>query len=227
MIYGLLILSVLLGIIIVFWLRPKSKNSIKLTLTFSGGYLLAITVLHLIPDAYENNSSNIGLYVLLGFLIQCVLEFFSKGIEHGHVHNNNGFHTSSLLAVILSLCVHSFIEAMPINLDGNINSSLLTGILIHKIPISIVLGNLLFNSTINRLGVLFVLFIFIISAPLGLLTGNYISGIYPIGDNLTGIVIGILLHISTTIIFESSENHRFNFLKLTTIIIAFTLAYLS
>jgi len=33
-----------------------------------------------------------------------------------------------------------------------------------------------------------------------------------------GIVIGMFLHISTTIIFETSENHKFNLLKLSSII---------
>jgi hypothetical protein len=32
-------------------------------------------------------------------------------------------------------------------------------------------------------------------------------------------VIGIFLHISTTILFESDQNHRFNFIKLLSIIL--------
>jgi hypothetical protein len=33
-----------------------------------------------------------------------------------------------------------------------------------------------------------------------------------------GVVIGMFLHISTTIIFETSENHKFNLLKLSSVI---------
>jgi hypothetical protein len=36
---------------------------------------------------------------------------------------------------------------------------------------------------------------------------------------IMAIVIGIFLHISTTILFESSSNHRFNFMKMVVIVI--------
>jgi hypothetical protein len=40
-------------------------------------------------------------------------------------------------------------------------------------------------------------------------------------------VIGIFMHISTTILFESSDVHRFNLAKLGAIIIGMTLGILS
>jgi hypothetical protein len=41
---------------------------------------------------------------------------------------------------------------------------------------------------------------------------------------LLAIVVGMFLHISTTIIFEASENHRFNLMKLVSIIVGVALA---
>ena len=38
------------------------------------------------------------------------------------------------------------------------------------------------------------------------------------------VVVGMFLHISTTIIFETSENHRINFLKLICILFGGVLA---
>ena len=45
-------------------------------LTFSGAYLLAVSVLHLLPELFHNNNTDkyIGLYILGGFLIQIFLE---------------------------------------------------------------------------------------------------------------------------------------------------------
>jgi hypothetical protein len=40
-------------------------------------------------------------------------------------------------------------------------------------------------------------------------------------------VIGIFLHISTTILFESTDGHKFSFTKIITIIIGTLLAILS
>ena len=42
---------------------------------------------------------------------------------------------------------------------------------------------------------------------------------------MSAIVIGIFLHISSVILFETSENHRFNYQKLAVIVIGFSLSY--
>ena len=44
---------------------------------------------------------------------------------------------------------------------------------------------------------------------------------------LMAFVIGIFMHISTTILFESSDIHRFNFAKLAAIVVGTALAILS
>ena len=74
---GLLFTSVIVGAIIVEIFKPKKGRNIQLLLTFSGAYLLAISLLHLLPELFhQNNTNNIGLYILGGFLIQILLEYF-------------------------------------------------------------------------------------------------------------------------------------------------------
>ena len=69
-----LILSVALGGFFVSYLRQTNKAQIiKLLLAFSGGFLLAIAFTHFIPDLYHETSASIGVYILLGFLIQLLL----------------------------------------------------------------------------------------------------------------------------------------------------------
>jgi hypothetical protein len=41
------------------------------------------------------------------------------------------------------------------------------------------------------------------------------------------LVVGIFLHIATTIIYEADKSHKFNLGKMMAIIVGFTLAYLS
>jgi hypothetical protein len=59
--------------------------------------------------------------------------------------------------------------------------------------------------------------------------GTLLSGILPLFLNyqtqITAVVIGILFHISSTIIFESSEGHKFNVAKISMIILGIALAY--
>ena len=76
---SLLFASVIAGAIVVEIFKPEKGRNIQLLLTFSGAYLLAVSVLHLLPELFHHNTSeHIGLYILGGFLIQIVLEYFQE-----------------------------------------------------------------------------------------------------------------------------------------------------
>ena len=124
-----------------------NSKTLKLILSFSGAFLLAITVLHLIPEIYRTATAKTGIFILAGFLLQILIEFFSEGIEHGHIHIHKHEEAIFPLTVMLALSVHSFIEGMP--LAGEFNEtkrSLATGILLHNVPISIALTSMLIQS---------------------------------------------------------------------------------
>ena len=71
-----LFLSVAVGAIIVEIFKPTKSKNIQLLLTFSGAYLLSVSVIHLIPELFRDNiSNNIGIFILAGFLIQILLEY--------------------------------------------------------------------------------------------------------------------------------------------------------
>src|SRR5690606_23530139 len=116
-IVAILFLSALLSGAAVLFVKRDNTNFLKLILSFSGAYLFSITVLHLIPHVYHSGSSHsIGLWVLGGFLFQIVLEQFSHGIEHGHVHQESKSAQAGLfpIGIMISLCLHAFIEGMPL-----------------------------------------------------------------------------------------------------------------
>src|SRR5476651_1631645 len=103
------------GGISVFLFKGDNHKTLKLVLSFSGAYLFGITVLHLIPDAYHENDSYVGVFILIGFLFQIVLEQFSDGIEHGHMHKHTEDHHGVFpFAILISLCIHAFLEGMPL-----------------------------------------------------------------------------------------------------------------
>jgi hypothetical protein len=61
---------------------------------------------------------------------------------------------------------------------------------------------------------------------LGTYLGGSTSLISQYTTEITAVVIGILFHISSTIIFESSEGHKFNVAKISMIVLGMALAYL-
>jgi len=221
--YLILILAVAFGFGIVFFLKPKKKQ-IQFLLSFSGAYLLSVTVLHLLPEVFESAYNNIGLFILLGVVFQTILEHLSRGAEHGHIHSHD-FDRNVPWLLLISLSIHAFFEGMPLGLEGNQN--ILWAIVIHKIPIAIILAVFLKNSKLPKLYVFLFLFLFAIMSPLGNLVSDKIVFIKQFEIQINAIVIGIFLHISTAILFESSENHQFNLNKFIAIIIGFGIAFIS
>jgi len=225
--YIILLSSVFVGSIIAFYIKNISQNNTKLLISFSGAYLFSITVLHLIPETFAGEHNHtIGLFILIGFFLQIILEQFSKGVEHGHGH----IHGSVPLSMLIGLGVHSFIEGMPLgnhHHHSHMHSSLLSAIALHKIPVGIVLTHMLIESKMSKPKIIILISLFAITTPLGTFFSEYISNISNYYPEIIAIVIGMFLHISTTILFESSEGHHFNSRKAIAIIIGSSIALIS
>lgn len=218
--YLLPLLSVLFGYIIALLLKPKKKNNLKLLLAFSGSFLLSITVINLLPEVYESKNNSIGIFIMLGILFQIILELFSKGAEHGHVHvHPNMTHIPWLL--FISLCIHAFLEGFPVGRHHD----LAIGIAIHHLPIAIILTTFFVNGQLNTKAIFVFMTTFAVMTPLGTFASDFLPILNGYYIEITSVVIGILFHISSTIIFESSEGHKFNIAKVSMIILGIILAY--
>jgi zinc transporter ZupT len=223
----ILFFSAFFGGLSIFLVKNDKSQLLKLILSFSGSYLFAITVLHLIPDAYNGaDSHEIGIYILIGFLFQVFLEQFSEGIEHGHIHKHH--HSSAFpYGIMISLCLHAFLEGMPLAKDQH--NELIFGISLHHIPAAFALASILLQNRIEKFSLLIFLAVFAIMAPLGYwvslgLSNGSLGGIEAYFNKIMGIVIGIFLHISTTILFESSADHKINKRKMLAVLLGIAIA---
>jgi zinc and cadmium transporter len=238
----LLSLPVLVTGFIFLSLKIKAQN-LRFLLAFSAAYLFAISVTHLLPECYEGtNTKSIGLFILVGFFIQIFLEYFSTGIEHGHTHAHSHSCEKHLpLGMIIGLYLHSLLEGLPIYQSGIIEThsqavlstqqSLVFGITIHNIPIAIAFVTLLLEHKTSKLKTVLLLLGFALMAPLGCLISYVLNSIGV--QNYDGflklsfaVVIGIFLHISTAIMFETGENHKYNLAKIMSMIAGVFLAAL-
>lgn len=218
--FFLLIIAVLAGSLLVFIIKPK-KSIIRLLLAFSGSYLLSVTILHLLPEVYvENkNPTNIGLFILGGILLQSVLESFSKGAEHGHIHLHSENKKFPIL-LLVSLCIHAFSEGLPIH---HADDDFLWAIIIHKIPIAIVLTSFFIGSNYPKKIAIVFMCVFALMSPFGMILGDMIPFFSKYNTEITSLIIGVFLHISTIILFESTENHKFNLQKFMAILLGILL----
>ncbi len=238
----LILFSIALAAGLVAFYVPKiNDGSYKLLLVFAGSYLFSITIIHILPELFHASSSPgyIGIFVLVGFFLQQSLEFFSSGVEHGHIHTHDKGHShteSSAWIVLVALFAHSFLEggllAHPRTIEHHHDSNtLLWGIALHKAPEAFALMSVLLCEVKAKWKALILLTIFALASPLGLYFSNYLlvndwmsSQAFSI---LFAVVSGNFLHISTTIVFESSLDHKFNARKMGVAVIAAVLAVLA
>ncbi len=221
MVYLLPILAVAFGFAFVAFFNPTSQKNLRLLLAFSGAFLLSITVFELIPSIYDDsNVRTVGLFIMLGILLQIFLEFFSKGAEHGHVHVHNNENIFPWV-LFVSLSIHAILEGFPLNTNDN----LLYGIIIHKVPIAVILTSFFFASNLSNAKTLVFLILFALMTPLGSFLSGKTTFFTSYEAEITALVVGILLHISTTILFESDKGHKFNITKLLVIMVAIAIAY--
>jgi zinc transporter ZupT len=216
------ILAVILGFVLAVATKKQKSWNTKLLLSFSGAFLLALTLFELLPEVYEHLEAKLtGLFIMFGILLQIVLELFSKGAEHGHVHIHK-HETAFPWLLFISLCIHSFLEGFSIH-DHN---DMVYGVLVHKIPIATLITMFLLQSKFNKIQIAGFLVVFAFMTPFGTLISHTSELIADYTEIINAMVIGIFFHISTTILFESGEGHKFNLSKFISIILGVGIAYL-
>lgn len=238
-----IILSYLLIIVgIVAWTlllpgkRLLSDKTVSCLSVFGGAFLFASCFINLVPHLYLTGFETprlhvkMGASVLLGYLVQLLLEYLTGGVEHGHNHchecEEHRHKTHPVTGLLIGLSIHSFLEGMPlVDPDGDIHQGLLYGIVLHNIPITLVLLGLFINNGYSFRRSLLLLLIFAVMTPLGSLCNRYLlPGDEVLQAVLMGVVVGILLHVSVSILFDHNRN-RFGWVELVLIGVAFAAAY--
>ncbi len=215
----LLISTVLLGGGAAFVFQKEKKNLLQLILSFSGAYILGIAVLHLMPWVFAGGEHEPGIWILAGFFVQLLLEQLSAGVEHGHIHAPHKFSAGFVVSVMTGLCIHAFVEGMPLSYYGEFHQAelghshshnhLLYGIVLHHIPAAFALVTLLLVSGLDKKWVLFCLAIFAIMSPLGASLAASIDISPAWQKGILAFAVGSLMHIATVILFEmdNSSHH--------------------
>lgn len=237
--YGILFIAVILGGGIAILSPRYQKQQVSIILTFAAAYLLGIIATHLLPGVfYEAASGRAGLFLLGGFLIQLLLENLSQGIEHGHFHKEKT-HSNQFYTILLGLCLHAFMEGLPLSGYDLLHSHqhahpsdfnhFLAGIAIHHIPAAYVLALLMRTQQFRASTFWLVICIFAIMTPVGAWLGEQILLDVETVRNMMALVIGSLLHIATTILFETEQGHyhRVSWGKLIAILVGIGLSLIS
>ena len=229
-------IAIVLGVAVWGALAPTGKRLpegvMRGITVFGGAFLLGICVLGLLPESVtmvwpEDGEPEVDrrpfLAILAGFLIQQMLESLSAHAEHGHVEGHKA--DAPVLGLMLGLCLHAFLEGMPlVDMDGNVSNGLLYGILIHNIPVALILVSLLIAHGMTFWKILALLVLFGAMSPFGSLFNLYV--VQPDENQqrlIIGLVIGVLLHVSSSILFDHKQHDKL-WLNIGLCVVAFALA---
>ena len=215
--YLILLSSIVAGALSVFWFKLDQPRHLKPMTAFTGAFLLTLVFLHLLPELYgsgRDDAWKIGILILVGFYIQVALDTISKGIEHGHTHHVEHHFPIGILA---GLCIHAFVEGMALG-DPKTRPFLLWSIVVHNFPVSIALLAMMLHSGLRRKVALAALCLFALMGPAGMWLSNQ-PMLVSHARELMAVVIGIFMHIATTILFEGEEGHRMHYQKLVAIVV--------
>jgi zinc transporter ZupT len=106
------------------------------------------------------------------------------------------------------------------------HNDMVYGILVHKIPIAMVITTFLLHAKCSKIQIFLFLTLFAAMTPLGTYISNNMAFVSDYVNIINAFVIGIFFHISTIILFESSEGHKFNLSKLLAIILGVSIAFI-
>ena len=239
MVYFILFITTLLAGIAPLFLPKVNSRTFHLALVFSGAYLFGITLIHLLPELFAGGLSRtqVSLWILVGFFMQVLLDHFTTGVEHGHLHISDHSHkhgTGSVVVLLLAMGLHALLEgSLLAHPEGSMHqnhSGLLVGIILHKMPAAFALMSLIMCSYKKLTWPLILMILFAAATPVGMALSEYLTeNIFADTQTMTvifALVTGNFLHISTTIFFESSPGHKIAGIRLLVILLGTGLAVL-
>ena len=124
---------------------------------------------YLSTPADADSILSVGVFVLIGFILQLLLELLSNGAEHGHIHDEKHHNDSFVkaLMILLGVSIHAFLEGFALVVNGEVNYSLLIGVVLHNIPIAMLLVNAFMLANCSKIKSFLLLSVFAIMGVVG------------------------------------------------------------
>ncbi len=217
-------------------IKPLHLNFL---LAFSASYLFTITIVELLPSVFANSNDNFikGIAIVGGFFFQTIIEAFSNGFEHGHLHSHSVNCKKHIpISLIIGLYLHSYLEGFPIFIpelgqplessNGLLSAqqSILFSVITHNIPLTAAFVTLLLEHQLKKQIVLIFICLFALMAPFAggtylLFQNTNIQSLSIFNEVVIPFIIGVFLHTSTTILFESADNHKYQLPRVIVIVV--------
>ncbi len=202
---GLFLISSV-GMTLYIW-RGISEKILHLLVALWGGTMLSVALVHILPESLEENS--LAIYAFIGgfiliYLIEELLTPHHHDHTHGdHTHEDPHEHLDHVIIVSwIAIFLHTIFDGVGIragmSMSTDLGMSILTGVAIHQIPVSLSLASLLKRSHFQVKNQIHMLLAFSLSAPLWYVISDFFvpSQNILIVSLLTAFAGGSLLYVS-------------------------------
>lgn len=222
-------LSTMLGVIPIFLKVKDIDKLIVISLSFSSGVLLFISIFDLFPESINlfNFSHEKYVSIMLFIIMFFIGIYLTKLINDNSYEGNNLYKIGlvSMIAIIMHNIPEGILTFFMTNINQKLGITMGLAIAMHNIPEGITISLPIYYSTNNKLKAIKYTFISSISEPLGaIISSLFFKGSinYTILGLLFSLVSGIMIYIS---IFELLKE-SFKYKKVLLLIISFLIGIL-
>lgn len=205
----------------------KNQSTVIL---FSGGMILGILVLEIIPEALEENHILLLIGIIISFVFYILVHDLLERSKFIKGDSTNSKPLKAGLIIVASLFIHNFPLGITTSnqlLEGN--STFLAAVLIHNIPEGVILVSPLLSAGLPIIKVIAIIVSLTIPTTIGAFSSvKDIIGVETVLQVvLLGISIGMLLSVAIKeMIIPYIKEGRSSFLSYISLLLGFLLIYL-
>lgn len=162
--------------IVLYFFKKINTTVLNLLIALGAGSMLAVSLVHILTEALE--SSELAIYAFMAgflvvYLVEELLTHHQNDRKHGdHTHEDPHEHYNHVALVTgIAIFIHTLFDGLGIRagfgISATLGYSILFGVAIHQIPVSLSLAAIFQESNFRRKTQIGALVVFAMAAPIG------------------------------------------------------------
>ena len=185
----------LLGAVAVTWRSRWSTRALDAMLAFAGGFMIAVALIDLFPEALARGGRSAAIVALGGYLAVHV----TQHVIGTHFHFGEETHAVSeavSVAALVGLLLHTFVDGVAVasglEVGGAVGALVFIAVILHKVPEGLAISSLFLAAGQGRLRAL------LAAGALGVATIAGValtSEVAPLRDHGLALAAGVTLYV--------------------------------
>jgi len=198
------------GWLVVRFLRNGPSRTMRLVSGLAAGYLVAVSLGRVLPEALIHGGERMALWALGGFFLVHVIEHgISPHFHYGEEEHSHPGGTLTGVLALVGLSLHSFMDGMAITAALSVHSSLgvlvFMGVLLHRIPEGGTIASIFLARGFGARGAIRAAATLAVAALLGSAMPNWLH--LPLGPVL-GLSAGLGLYVACSDLLPEVQKEK-------------------